>query len=58
MAYIERYSTRNWAVYDRHGNLVCVTLYKKGAVKVLELLNELETLSTSRLKEEHHAARA
>lgn len=34
----ERYGSRNWAVYDDFGNLICVTVYKKGAI---ELVNRL-----------------
>jgi len=32
---IERYGkTRFWAVYDADGALVCVTVYRKGALEV------------------------
>ena len=38
---VEKYrATRYWAVYDPLGNLVVVTLYKKGAQAVVNLLNE------------------
>ncbi len=33
MIEIERYHSRYWAVYLR-GQLLCVTLYKKGAIAV------------------------
>jgi len=35
---IERYG-RYWAVYDHDGNLVAVTVYKKGAVEVVDRLS-------------------
>ena len=31
--------TRFWAVYDPDEELVCVTVYKKGAVTVVDRLN-------------------
>lgn len=34
---IERYGRRHWAVY-RKNELICVTVYKKGARRVRELL--------------------
>ena len=37
----KKYSGRNWAVYDPAGELVCVTVYKKGAQTAADLLNEL-----------------
>jgi len=37
-AQIARYGTRFWAVY-LNGELLAVTVYKKGAVAVQELLN-------------------
>ena len=30
---------RFWAVHDRHGQLVCVTVYKKGATEVVRRLS-------------------
>ena len=30
---------RFWAVHDRHGQLVCVTVYKKGAAEVIRRLS-------------------
>ena len=38
MYFIKRYGKRNWAVYSAD-ELVCVTLYKKGAKRVCVLLN-------------------
>ena len=37
----KKYSDRSWAVYDPTGQLVCVTVYKKGAQTAADLLNEL-----------------
>lgn len=39
---IERYGSRNWAVYDNSGELVCVTVYKKGAKEVVRRLEHKE----------------
>jgi YD repeat-containing protein len=38
---ITRYSRRNWAIYDPAGNLIAVTVYRKGATRVAELLAAL-----------------
>jgi YD repeat-containing protein len=36
---IERYKGgRFWAVYDANGQLVCVTVYKRGAAEVVKRL--------------------
>ena len=36
---IQRYGrTRFWAVYDGDGTLVCVTVYKRGAIEVVRRL--------------------
>jgi len=36
---IRRYKkSRHWGVYDASGALVCVTVYKKGAVEVVRRL--------------------
>ncbi len=35
---IEKYGSRNWAVYDNAENLVCVTVYKKVALEVVKRL--------------------
>ena len=37
---IEKYGSRFWAVYDENRNLVCVTVYKKGALEVVRRLTE------------------
>ncbi len=34
----KRRDGRSWAVYDRRGVLVCITLYKKGALEVVRRL--------------------
>jgi hypothetical protein len=31
--------TRNWAIYDRNGELIAVTLYKKGALEIVRRLS-------------------
>lgn len=36
---IERYGSRNWAVYDDCGDLICITVYKKGAIEVVNRLS-------------------
>ena len=33
---------RYWAVYDPAGELVCITLYKKGAAEVVRRLTQRE----------------
>lgn len=39
---IERYKrSRYWAVWDCDGTLICITVYKKGALEVLRRLNAL-----------------
>jgi len=36
---IEKYeSSRHWMVIDPHGELVCLTVYKRGAVEVVRRL--------------------
>lgn len=40
---IKKYGSRNWEVYDDFGNLICVTVYKKGALEVLNRLSGIET---------------
>lgn len=32
---------RNWAVFDKKGDLVCLTVYKRGAVEVVRRLKGL-----------------
>jgi hypothetical protein len=40
---IDRWSqSRYWAVYDDDGQLVCVTVYKKGAKEVVRRLTQLD----------------
>jgi hypothetical protein len=40
---IDRWSqSRYWAVYDDDGELVCVTVYKKGAKEVVRRLTQLD----------------
>jgi hypothetical protein len=36
---VKKYGIRYYAVYDPQGALVCVTLYKKGAVEVVRRLS-------------------
>ena len=43
MITITRYGSRNWAVY-MNNELVAVTLYRKGARRVAELLSALPQL--------------
>jgi len=35
---VERHG-RHWAVYDDHDELVCLTVYRKGAVEVIRRLS-------------------
>ncbi len=36
---IQRYkSGRYWAVYDEHGEMICLCVYKKGALEVVRRL--------------------
>lgn len=35
---IEKYGFRYWAVYDEKDELICVTVYKKGALEVAKRL--------------------
>ncbi|SEP46956.1 hypothetical protein SAMN04490178_1425 [Propionispora vibrioides] len=37
-----RYGQRYWAIYDKNGELICVTVYKKGALEVMKRLNNNE----------------
>lgn len=42
---IQKYkNTRNWAIYDTHGDLIAVTLYKKGAVEIVRRLEAATAL--------------
>lgn len=45
---IEKYGSRNWAVYDNSGCLICVTVYKKGAE---EVVRRLSTTGADKLSE-------
>ena len=36
---LQKYGSRNWAVYDEYGQLICVTVYKKGAMEVMRRLS-------------------
>ena len=39
---IEKYKgSQNWAVYDENNNLICVAVYKKGALNVMQLIQAL-----------------
>ncbi|HYE10507.1 MAG TPA: hypothetical protein VEF53_10055 [Patescibacteria group bacterium] len=40
MRYEKYKNSRNWAVYDNLGQLVCVTLYRKGAQEVVRRLSD------------------
>lgn len=40
MITVEKYGNRNWAVYEK-GELLCVTVYKKGAKAVKVRLESL-----------------
>lgn len=37
---MNRYGLRNWAVYDGNGEMVRVTVYKKGAAEVVRRLSQ------------------
>ena len=39
---VKKYGSRNGAVYDDFGNSICVTVYKKGALEVLNRLSGIE----------------
>ncbi len=38
---VKRYKRRTWAIYDQGGELICVTVYKKGAQEVKRRLENL-----------------
>jgi len=46
---------RFWAVHDPHGQLVCVTVYKKGAAEVIRRLSPTPTLIEGRNVDESFA---
>ncbi len=48
MYFIEKYKRRTWAVYDERKNLVCVTLYKRGAEEVRRRLENLATTESQK----------
>lgn len=37
-------SGRSFALYDENGDLICVTLYRRGALKVVRRLEELKRI--------------
>jgi len=43
--------SRFWAVYDPVGDLVCVCVYKRGAVEVVRRLSRPSPASASELRE-------
>ena len=47
----KKYGSRNWALYDDYGNLICVAVYKKGALEVLNRLLGEETRNHSYLRQ-------
>ena len=44
---------RYWALYDDAGELVCICLYKKGAVEVLRRLQQLPVPPTQPRNKPH-----
>ncbi|SCM83028.1 conserved hypothetical protein [uncultured Sporomusa sp.] len=42
LMHIQKYG-KNWAVYDGNGALICLTVYKRGAMEVLRRLKEINT---------------
>lgn len=51
---VRRYGLRYWAVYEVAGDLVCVTLYRKGAAEVVRRLTQeaaMQQLNTDELEE-------
>lgn len=48
--FIKRYGSRNWAVYDGSGILVCVTLYRKGAEEVVRRLSIIDIEEITKVK--------
>lgn len=42
---VEKYgNTRNWALWDDNDELICLTVYKKGAIEVKRRLEEKEPI--------------
>lgn len=33
---------RHWAIYDHNGDLICLTVYKRGAVEVIRRLQKMQ----------------
>lgn len=38
---IEKYKETYWAVYDENGSLICVCVYKKGAMNAMQFIQSL-----------------
>lgn len=56
---IEKYGARNWAVRTAAGELVAVTLYKKGARRISEILEMLpENISSPNVPRMKDVSRA
>ncbi len=54
---VERYrKTRYWAVYEETGELLCVTVYRKGAAAVADRLGLVGALLESQTGSLHHVA--
>jgi hypothetical protein len=51
---IDKWPPRYWAVYDDDGELVCVTVYKKGAKEVVRRLS----IATQPTQPEEHEAKS
>jgi len=43
MSVTRYHKTRFWALYDADGTLICVTVYKKGAIEVMRRLQAIKT---------------
>ncbi len=46
---VEKYGSRNYAVYRDDGDLVCVTVYRKGAVRVVAELGQSVQVGTGEI---------
>lgn len=46
---VRKYGSRNWAVYENQ-TLLCVTVYKKGANAVKDLIEKLHSLNNVQQK--------
>ena len=40
---ITKYKSTYWAIYDENEELICVTVYKKGALEVVRRLTQITT---------------